>query len=330
VKLLILGGTRFLGRHLVDAALVRGHDVTLFNRGQTNPGLFPGLETLIGNRDGNLASLKNRSWDAVIDTCGYFPRLVRSSAELLKDSVEHYTFISSISVYDENAVQIDEKTLVGTIEDSTIEEITGETYGPLKALCERAVQEIFPEGALIIRPGLIVGPHDPSDRFTYWPVRMARGGEVLAPGDPQMPVQIIDARDLAEWNIELVEDRLTGVFNATGPKTTLSMIELLESCQEVSGLPSTLTWVSEEFLLGQKVVPFIELPLWLPKSEWAMSRAGISKALIAGLKFRSLRDTIADTLDWDQTRPVERVWVNGLKPEREAELLAAWNLAVRH
>jgi 2'-hydroxyisoflavone reductase len=196
VKLLILGGTRFLGRHLVDAALERNHQVTLFNRGKSNPDWYPEIETIIGDRDSDLEQLTERSWEAVLDTCGYIPRIVRASAQALSAAVTHYTFISSISVYaDETIPNMDETALVGSIEDETVEEITGETYGPLKVLCEQEVQSAFPEGALIIRPGLIVGPHDPSDRFTYWPVRLARGGDVLAPGDPRMPVQIIDARD---------------------------------------------------------------------------------------------------------------------------------------
>jgi 2'-hydroxyisoflavone reductase len=331
MKLLILGGTRFLGRHLVDAALARGHEVTLFNRGQTNPGLYSEIETLLGDRDGGLDALAGGQWEAVIDTCGYFPRLVRDSAQALVGAAGHYTFISSISVYaDETTVSIhssgviDENSPVGTLEDERVEEITGETYGPLKALCEEAVQTAFPEGALIIRPGLIVGPHDSSDRFTYWPARLARGGEVLAPGDPQMPVQIIDARDLAEWNIRLVEDRVTGVFNATGPATRLAMREVIETCQQVAAVSSEITWANEEFLLEQQVVPFTELPLWLPEAVWGISQVNISRALAAGLQFRPLAETVADTLAWAQSRPMDYKWLNGLNPERETELLAAW------
>lgn len=331
MKILILGGTRFLGRHLVDVALTRGHDVTLFNRGKTNANLYPVIETILGDRDGGLDALVGRQWDAVIDTCGYFPRLVRDSAQSLASTAAHYTFISSISVYaDEATVSIhttdviDENSPVGTLESESIEEITGETYGPLKALCEQAVQAAFPDGALILRPGLIVGPFDSSDRFTYWPVRLARGGNVLAPGDPQMPVQIIDARDLAEWNIRLVESRVTGVFNATGPENLLTMQDVVVSCQQVADVPSKIIWVDEAFLLQEKVVPFTELPLWLPKAVWGMSQVNISRALSAGLRFRPLTETVADTFAWAQTRPPDYEWVNGLKPEREAELLTAW------
>jgi len=331
MKILIIGGTRFLGRHLVSAAMNYGHEITLFNRGKTNPELFPKVETIVGDRDGGLNVLTDRNWDAVIDTCGYVPRIVRTSAQTLAKVVKHYVFISSISVYaDEAAVSIhsndvlDENSPVGTIEDETVEEITGETYGPLKALCEQEVQKAFPEGALIIRPGLIVGPYDSSDRFTYWPVRLARGGDVLAPGDPQMPVQIIDARDLAEWNIRLIEDQVTGVFNATGPEKLLTMQTILETCQKVANVPAEFIWASEEFLLEQNVTPFTEVPLWLPKAVWGMSEVNISRAVAAGLQFRPLAETVTDTLTWAQTRSANYEWINGLKPERETKLLAAW------
>jgi len=336
MKILILGGTRFLGRHLVDAALARNHEVTLFNRGKTNPDLYPEIETMIGDRDGGVSGFAGRHWDVVIDTCGYVPRIVRNSAQALADAVMQYVFISSISVYaDETTVsihandEIDENSPVGVIENESIEEITGETYGPLKALCEQQVQAAFPEGALIIRPGLIVGPYDPSDRFTYWPARLARGGDVLAPSDPHMPVQIIDARDLAEWNIKLVEECITGVFNATGPENILTMQDVIEVCQQVSGAFSEITWVDEEFLLEKEVAPFTDIPLWLPKKGWGMSQVDNSRALAAGLEFRPLAETVFDTLAWDQNRPADREWVNGLKPEREAELLAAWRGRIR-
>lgn len=325
MKILIIGGTRFLGRHLVDIALARGHKLTLFNRGKTNPNLYPEVETILGDRDGGLDAFTSRQWDAVIDTCGYYPRVVRASAQALAGLTPHYTFISSISVYPDDAgPNVDESAPVGTIDDESVEEITGETYGPLKALCEQAVQAAFPDGALIIRPGLIVGPHDSSDRFTYWPARLSRGGNVLAPGDPQMPVQIIDVRDLAEWNIRLVENQVTGVFNATGPVRPLTMDEILETCQQVAGVASEFAWVDEEFLLEQEVAPYTELPLWVPKEYWWMSQVSISLALDSGLKFRSLTETVADTQAWERTRAEDYDWLNGLKPEREVELLGAW------
>ena len=205
MKILIIGGTRFLGRHLVNSARARGHDVTLFNRGMTNPNLFRNVDMIQGDREKDLDQLSGQ-WDAVIDTCGYFPRIVRMSAEALKDKVDQYVFISSISVYaDFKKININESYPVGKIEDETMEQITGESYGPLKALCEKAVQDVFGINSLIIRPGLIVGPHDPTDRFTYWPVRIARGGDVLVPDNPNALTQIIDVRDLSDFIIHLVE-----------------------------------------------------------------------------------------------------------------------------
>ncbi|MBN1667000.1 MAG: SDR family oxidoreductase [Anaerolineales bacterium] len=326
MKLLILGGTRFLGRHLVEAALGRGHQVTLFNRGKSNPELFPQVDTILGNRNGDLAGLQGRQWDAVIDTCGYVPHIVRASAEALVDAVEHYTFISTISVYaDEAQPDQDEQAALAPLLDDNLETVTDANYGPLKVLCEQAVQEVFPHHALIIRPGLIVGPHDRSDRFTYWPARLARGGQVLAPGNPEMPVQIIDVRDLAEWNIRLVEARQTGVYNAAGPEQPLSMAAVLATCQQVAGQLAELVWVSEEFLLAQQVAAFTQVPLWLPKAYQGLSQVNIQRALAAGLQFRPLMETVADTLVWAQSRPADYTWANGLSPAREEELLAAWS-----
>jgi len=328
LKLLVLGGTVFLGRHLVEAALARGHEVTLFNRGQRNPDLFPGVEKLRGNRDGDLAALRGRTWDAVVDTCGYVPRVVRASAELLADAVKHYTFISSLSVYAHaRQAGIDESGAVGKLEDETVEEITGETYGPLKALCEQAVERAMPGRALSVRPGLIVGPHDLTDRFTYWPVRVSRGGDVLAPGRPERRIEFIDVRDLSEWIIRAVEKILTGVYNACGPDRHMSMGQLLETSKSVGGSDANLVWVDEKFLTDAGVEPWSEVPLWIPEAD-AMA-AGFfafdySKAIQAGLTFRPLENTIRDTIAWDATRPADREWRAGLKPEREAELLKAW------
>lgn len=325
MKLLILGGTVFLGRHLVEAALERGHAVTLFNRGQHNADLYPEVEKLRGDRDGDLSALEGRQWDAVIDTSGYVPRIVRASAELLKDSVEHYTFISTISVYSDPSIpNMDENAPVGTLEDETVEEVTGETYGPLKVLCERAAEEAMPGRALVIRPGLIVGPLDPTDRFTYWPARVARGGEVLAPGSPDQPVQFIDGRDLAEWTIRMVEARQTGTYHATGPDYRLEMGPFLEACREVAANDARFTWASEEFLLAQEVAPFTELPLWLPQEVANLSAVNLSKAISAGLTFRPLEVTIRETLEWNATRPPYEPRA-GMKPEREQALLEAWH-----
>ncbi len=255
MKVLIIGGTRFLGRHLVDSALVRGHAVTLFNRGKSNPDLFPQIETLIGDREHDLDKLSGRTWDAVIDTCGYFPRIVRLATASLERSVGRYVFISSISLYaDVSKIGINESHPVGKIEDETIEEITGESYGPLKALCEKAVLDLYGDRGLVIRPGLIVGPNDLTDRFTYWPVRVARGGEVLAPEKPSVPVQIIDVRDLADFIIRMIEAKSSGTYNATGPDYELTLGAILDACKQVSGSDAIFKWASAEFLKQNNVV----------------------------------------------------------------------------
>jgi 2'-hydroxyisoflavone reductase len=329
MKLLVLGGTVFLGRHLVDAALARGHEVTLFNRGQHNPELYREVERLRGDRDGGLGVLRGRQWDAVIDTCGYVPRLVRASAELLDGAVERYVFISSISVYPHfRTLGVDEQAPVGTLEDPAVEEVTGETYGPLKALCEQAAEAALPGRVLVIRPGLIVGPHDPTDRFTYWPHRVARGGEVLAPGRPERRVQLIDARDLAEWTVRMAEERQVGTYNATGPAEPLSLGELLDVCRQVSASNARVTWVDEAFLAERGVGAWIELPLWVPEADADMlgfSDVSVRKAIGAGLAFRDIATTVRDTLAWDLTRSAGQEWRAGLSLEREAELLAEWH-----
>ena len=325
MKLLILGGTRFLGKHLVESALNRGHEVTLFNRGQSNPDLFPNVEKLTGDRDNDLSALYGRRWDAVIDTCGYFPRHVRESAQLLADAVDHYSFISTISVYRDDTPQgFDESAPLRSLEDESIEEVTNETYGGLKVLCEQMAEAAMPGRVLTIRPGLIVGPDDMSDRFTYWPLRIDQGGEVLAPGRPDAPVQFIDVRDLAEWNIQMTEQRATGVYNATGPDYLLDMEQLLVTCQQALELEVKLTWVSEAFLLEHEVGPYVEMPLWLPDANIAMSTANCQKACSAGLKIRPLADTVRDTLAWARTRSANIPRRSGLAAEREQTLLAEW------
>lgn len=324
MRLLIIGGTVFLGRHIVEAALARGHEVTLFNRGQHNPELFPQAEKLRGDRDGNLSALEGRTWDAVIDTSGYVPRVVRQSAELLADRVGQYTFISTLSVYpDDVPPNTAENGPLVSMEDETVEEITGETYGPLKVLCERAVQEALTDRALIIRPGLIVGPNDPTDRFTYWPVRVARGGKVLAPGRPEREVQFIDVRDLAEWIIRLVESGTTGVFNANGPDRPLSMEGLLTACREASGSDAEFVWVSEGFLQANEVGAWMEMPLWIPEEDApGFFKFDVSKAIASGLTFRPVIETCRDTVAWEQTRPADHQWRAGMDPKKEQELLA--------
>ncbi|HLI08107.1 MAG TPA: SDR family oxidoreductase [Ktedonobacteraceae bacterium] len=322
MKLLILGGTVFLGRHIVEAALARGHEVTLFNRGQHNSDLFPEVEKLRGDRDGGLSALESRYWDAAVDTSGYFPRVVRAAAEKLAGSVDRYSFISSISVYsDFTKAGMDERAPVGTLQDEGVEEITAETYGPLKVLCERAAEQAMPGRVLIVRPGYIVGPHDPTDRFTYWPYRVARGGAMLAPGKPDSPLQFIDVRDLSSWIVRMIEDRQTGVYNATGPNYTLTMQDLLETCRKVSGSNARFVWVSESFLAEHNV----ELPIWAPSRETGVATVDCNKAFEAGLVFRPLSSTVRDTLGWREAAMPSVPLRAGLRPEQEARLLQAWH-----
>ena len=323
MKILIIGGTRFLGRHLVEAALARGHEVTLFNRGKSNPELFKQVQTIRGDREKDLDQIAGK-YDAVIDTCGYFPRIVRMSAEALKSKARSYVFISSISVYAGfSKIGINESDPVGKIEDETIEEITGESYGPLKALCENAVQDVFDEQALIVRPGLIVGPHDPTDRFTYWPVRVARGGDVLTPEKPDVPIQIIDVRDLSDFVIELLQQNEFGVFNATGPAHELTLGAMLNACKQVSGSDANFKWASVEFLNQNQVAPWSDMPVWVPNvpEDAGFSCVDISKAMRSGLKFMPLEKTIRDTIDWATGRPETHGWKAGLSAKREGELL---------
>jgi 2'-hydroxyisoflavone reductase len=325
MKILILGGTVFLGRALVESAINHGHEVTLFNRGKSNPGLFPGVEEIHGDRKESLEALAGRRWDAVIDTCGYFPKDVRKSAEFLADLVDHYTFISSISAYASFSIPWqDENSPLARMEDENAQEITGETYGPLKVLCEEAAEAAMPGRVLVIRPGLIVGPHDPSDRFTYWPYRVWQGGEVLAPGSPNRGNQFIDVRDLADWNISMLERGSTGIYNATGPEMPVSMDELLETCRSVSGSDARFIWASEGFLQKNNIGEWIEMPLWVSETNpdnQGLNTIDISKAVGEGLAFRSLQETSRDTLDWAKTRPEDHKWRTGITPERERELI---------
>lgn len=253
MTILVLGGTGFIGPHTVEYALSRGHTVTLFNRGRTNTHLFPELEKLVGDRDGDLAALEGRRWDAVIDNSGYVPRLVRDSAELLADS-GRYLFVSSISAYNDLTPDgITEDYEVGRLEDPTVERVTGQTYGPLKALCEEAVQDVFGDRANIVRPGYIVGPGDTTDRLTYWPVRVSMGGDVAAPGSPEDPIQFIDARDLGGWIVRMLENDIGGVFNGLGPTDPLNMGTMLEVCRDVSGSDAVFHWIDAEFLAEEGV-----------------------------------------------------------------------------
>ena len=336
MRLLILGGSLFLGRVLVETALLRGHELTLFNRGQTQPELFPEAAKLRGNRrSGDLQALNDAvqagaNWDAVIDTSGYEPNVVRQSAQLLAQATPLYTFISSISVYATLPLPgMDESAPLAQLSPGADPDarVTGETYGAQKVLCEQAAEAALPGRVLTIRPGLIVGPHDPTDRFSYWPLRVARGSEVLAPGRPETVVQFIDVRDLAEWTLGMVEAHQTGPFNATGPQTPLPMGSLLETCRQVSASDARFTWVDEKFLLLHNAQPWTELPLWIPESDpknAGMSSVSIQRALAAGLTFRPLADTIQATLAWAATRPPDYSLRAGLKQEKEAELLSAY------
>jgi 2'-hydroxyisoflavone reductase len=326
-RILILGGTSFLGPAIVEAARPRGHVLTLFNRGRTNPGLFPDVEQIHGDRDGGLDALRGRTWDAAVDTSGYLPRLVRASAELLAPAVGQYLFVSSISVYADGIPPgSDEGAPLATVPDPASEDVRAH-YGGLKALCEKAAEAALPGRTTVVRPGLIVGPRDPTDRFTYWPVRLARGGDVLAPGDGRDPVQVVDVRDLGAWMVGLVERNATGTFNAAGPARTLAMGEMLAACQEAAGGDARLTWVPAPFLEKAGVAPWSDMPVWVPAGPDAgFAQMSNARAVAAGLRFRPAAETARDTLAWWRTLPEERraKLRAGLSAEREGEVLARW------
>ncbi len=331
LKILILGGTAFLGPAIVRHARSQGHELTLFTRGKTNKDLFPDLEMLVGDRDGDLEALKNRTWDVVIDTSGYVPRLVTDSARLLADQVGQYIFISSISVFaDFSKIGLAESSPVGTLEDETTEEITGLTYGPLKALCEQAAEREMRGRSTTIRPGLIVGPMDRSDRFTYWPVRIAKGGEVLTPDDPAIVTQLIDVNDLAMFIVRCAERNITGTFNATSPAGELTMGEIFDTCRKVSGSDATFTYVSGEFMQQQELQAWSDLPVYSPLegADAGHPFINVNKALKRGLTFRPISETIRDTLNWWATVSQERKdrpMKAGLTAERESAALKAWH-----
>ena len=339
MRILILGGTGFTGPFQVKYALSRGHKVTVFNRGKTHPGELPKeAEQLIGDRNGQLDALKGRQWDVLIDNPTTLPVWVRDAAQILKGNVDRYVFISTISVYSDNSKPgMDESGPLAKYEGTDAMKETQATmrasnfrlYGPLKVLSEAEAEKWFPGKALIIRPGLIVGPGDESDRFTYWPVRVDRGGEILAPGNPTDPVQFIDARDLGEWTIRMVEQGTTGIFNATGPKSTLTMQGMLDGIKKVTKANSTFTWVDADFLAAQKVSPWSDMPVWIPPrgEEAGFSKININKAVSKGLTFRSVPDTTQATLDWFKKQSAERQAKlrAGITAQRETEVLAAWH-----
>ena len=319
---MVLGGTLFLGRHIVEAARARGHEVVLFNRGRTNPHLFPDVETLRGDRDADVSALRDRRFEAVIDTSGYRPEQVRGVTDVLGGGIAHYTFVSSISVY--RAFHPHHSF----DEDAPLAE-GDQGYGALKARCEEALEQTLPGRLARVRPGLVVGPHDPTDRFTYWPRRVARGGEILAPGRPERAVQLIDVRDLAEWCVQLAEHQCVGAFNAVGPRSTLTMARLLEACAAATGSLARFVWVPDEHLLAAGIHPWTELPLWIPEGDSRMGGVLLAdnrRAVAAGLTFRPLADTVSATLEWDRREGAAKydlpIRVTPLAPEREAQLLA--------
>lgn len=337
LRILILGGTGFTGPLQVRYALSRGHQVTVFNRGRTHPGELPKeAEQLLGDRNGKLDALKGRKWDVVIDNPTTLPVWVRDAAEILKGNVDRYVFTSTISVYADTSKQgMDETAPLAKYTGPDAMKETNATmrannfalYGPLKAQSEAEAEKWFPGKTLIIRPGYIVGPGDESDRFTYWPVRVERGGEVLAPGSPSDPVQIIDARDLAEWTIRMVEQGTVGAFNAVGPKTKLGIGHMLDVIKKTTNSDARFTWVDDKFLTEQKLIE--EFPIWTSTkgAEIGYSTMNINKAVRNGLTFRPLADTTRATLEWFRKQPTSRQLKMraGIKPEREAEVLAAWH-----
>jgi 2'-hydroxyisoflavone reductase len=319
MRILVLGGTQFLGRHVVDTALARGHQVTLFNRGRTRPELFPEVEKLRGDRDGELAALAGRDFDAVVDTSGRVPRLVSETLDALGE-IGHYTFVSTISVYADLSTPPTEESPLAELKEPT--EVWEEAYGELKVLCENVVRERFP-GAFIPRPGLIVGPWDPTGRFTYWPTRLAAGGRVLAPLPRAADTQVIDARDLAEWILHAAETGLGGTYNAVGPVTTREHV--LETCRSVAGTDAELVWVDPDFLNEHGVGEWMELPLWLYDAQYGgMLSVDPSPAVAAGLRTRPLEETARDTLDWAQSGEAPDDFPAGLDREKEQGVLDAW------
>ncbi|MCC6166565.1 MAG: epimerase [Caldilineaceae bacterium] len=325
MDILILGGTVFLGRHLVETAQGQGHRLTLFNRGRSNPGLFPNVEQIHGDRAADLDRLSNRHWDAVIDTSGYLPAQVRASAGALARRTGLYVFVSTISVYaDFTQPHMDENASLARLDNPEDTALDPETYGALKTHCEDAVLAALSDRGLIIRPGLIVGPHDPTDRFTYWPVRVAQGGELLAPESPGVPIQFIDVRDLAAWILACVAQGTTGVYNTTGPAAPYTLGELLAVCRQTAAADATPVWVSADFLAEHNVAPFADMPLWVPDTLRGISTVDCRRALAAGLSFRPVQATVAETLQWRHSLPGNPPLRAGLTPEREANLLATW------
>jgi len=326
LSILILGGTGFIGPHMVQTALDRGHQVTIFNRGKSNPGMFPGVEELIGDRDGNLDSLKGRDWDAVIDNTGYVPRHVRDSADLLKGHVGRYLFTSTGSVYALNQERVDEDSKLLDVPEPDSEDVN-KYYGELKVLCEQAVEERYGEAATIVRPHIVAGPGDKTDRYTYWPVRIDHGGEMICPGNPLNPVQYIDVRDLSEFCVHLVEQNTPGIFNGAGPcYSELGMREFIYAVRGVTSSKVKFTWVDEAFL-AEHGIELFGFPLWISEnSDYAgLTRVSIERSVQNGLTLRPLAVTANDTLDWFKAQPQERQDKLNLNLERDQAVLNAWH-----
>ncbi len=340
LRILILGGTGFIGPAQVEYALSRGHAVTLFNRGRTNPVLFPGVEKLVGDRnapEGYDALRGDREWDVVIDNPTTYPRWVRRAAAALADRTKHYMYVSSISVFsDFSRPGMDEDGPLHPPGDPEATAMTPQgpaSYGALKVRSEMDARERFGANVTVVRPGLIVGPGDLSDRFSYWPARVQKGGEILAPGTPDDPTQYVDARDLSEWMIRLAENRVMGTFNATGPSTPTNMAEMLYGIKAVTGGDARFTWVDADFLQAHRVSAWREMPVWQPAHgrTAGFMRIDCSKAYALGLTFRPLAVTVRDTLAWYHTRPAEQQerLRAGIAPEKEAQVLAAWHARAR-
>jgi len=326
-RILILGGTGFLGPHVVDAARARGHTVTLFNRGKTHPKLFPDLEKLQGDRDGKLDALANRAWDAVVDTSGYVPRIVEQSVRLLAPKVGHYVFVSTISVYaSDDRIDADETAETRKLADPASEDV-GKDYGPLKAACEAVCEAGMPGRALSLRAGWLAGPLDPTGRFTYWPSRLADGGEVVVPGDGTTPIQLLDVRDLAAFIVTSIERGTVGTLNALGPanhpKVQLTMRGMIDACNQAAGDRATPVWLPADFLAQHAVTPWSELPGWLPigADNAGFGRRSNRRAVEAGLTMRPVVDTARDTLAWIASPDLE-LWVAGTEPFGSAAMLA--------
>lgn len=326
MRILVIGGSRFVGRYTVEAALARGHEVTVFNRGKSGPGLHPQVEEIHGDRDGGMEVLRGRAWDAVVDTCGYVPRVVKQSADVLADAVKQYVFISTLSVYADFAPNTDESYTLATVDDPTSENVN-EHYGALKALSEQVLDEAMPGRVLHVRAGLIVGPNDYTGRFTYWVRRAQKGGDIVVPNNQYTPLQLIDVRDLAAWVIDKIEDGTTGAFNVTGPAQPLTFTQMINVLRDTVDPSLNFTWVDEEFLLANEVKPFADLPLWIETNDHGFMMRRIDKALAAGLRLRPLSETIRDTAawlnspDWQADTAPKAGWSS----EEEEKLLEAWS-----